>query len=118
MATPQVSAAAVILYTYAASKGVDTSMNSDLPKAVRTAIQRSAKQFSSPADSRKLPGGILDVAAAVKALDIDGLLNAQKQKAAAKASVGLSVALFVVGFFTGVVVVAVAVFVRLRYRRP
>ena len=58
------------------------------------------------------------MAAAVQALDVAGLLNSQKQGAAAKASVGVTIVVFVVGVLAGTAVTTVAVVLRLKFRRP
>ena len=117
-AAPQVSGAAVILLAYAKSRGVAIGTDPNVPAAIRTAIEGSATRFVSASDAAKLPGGVLNVAAAVKALDVAGLLNSQKQGAAAKASVGVTIAVFIVGALAGTAVTALAVVLRLKFRMP
>lgn len=107
-----------MLIAYAKSKGVQVDGNPALPAALKKALGTSAKPFKSSADAAKVPPGILDVQAAVTALDVQGLLNAQRQGAAATASVGVTIVLAVVFFLAGVLVTALAVFVRMRFRNP
>ena len=117
-AAPQVSSAAVVLLAYAKSKGVDVDANPAMPAALRKALVGGAKQFAAAASAAKVPGGILDLEGALGALDVPGLLNQQRQGSAARASVGATIILAVVFFLVGVLVTALAVFVRLRFRRP
>ena len=117
-AAPQVASAAAVLIAYAKSKGVQVDANPALPAALKKALGGSAKPFESSADASKVPAGVLDVQAAVVALDVQGLLNAQRQAAAATASVGVTIVLAVVFFLAGVLVTALAVFARMRFRNP
>ena len=118
-AAPQVASAAAVLIAYAKSKGVQVDANPALPAALKKALGGSAKPFESSADAAKVPAGVLDVQAAVVALDVQGLLNAQRQAAAAAtASVGVTIVLAVVFFLAGVLVTALAVFARMRFRNP
>ena len=108
---------AIILMAYAKSQGVNIVGDPNVPAAIKTAIQGSATRFTVAGDLAKAPGGVIDVAAAVKALDVAGLLSTQRQQAAAKASVGVTIAVFIVGFLLGTAATALAVVVRLRFRR-
>ena len=112
------ASAAAVLIAYAKSKGVQVDANPALPAALKKALGGSAKPFESSADAAKVPAGVLDVEAAVVALDVQGLLNAQRQAAAATASVGVTIVLAVVFFLAGVLVTALAVFARMRFRNP
>ena len=116
MATPQVAGVAVLQYASALKAGIDIEGNVLLAQEAKKAMAGSTQAFASTG-THTIPVGIVDALAAVQALDIANLQTAKRQQqATATASVGVWIAVAIVSFGLGGIVVGLAMTLARRLR--
>lgn len=115
-AAPQVAGVAVLQYAHALKAGIDIKSNVQLAQEAKKAMAGSTQAFAS-IGTHTIPVGIIDAVAAVEALDIAALEVAQRQQATATASVGVWIAVAIVCFGLGGLVVGLAMVLAGRLRR-
>ena len=115
MSTPQVAGVAILLYAHALKAGLDIKGNVQLAQEAKKAMAGSTQPFGS-IGTHTIPVGIVDAVAAVEALDIAALQATQRQQATATASVGVWIAVAIVCFGLGGLVVGLAMTIAHRHK--
>lgn len=118
MACPQVAGVAVLQYARALKAGIPLKGNVHLAQEAKKAMASSTQPFASTG-THAISAGIVDAVAAVEALDIAALQAVQRQEqATATASVGVWIAVAIVCFGLGGLVVGLAMTLARHLQRP